>query len=97
MEKFMNSGHDWHETSVTRWAVIAVGIAVLMTLAAVVSELGRQTYPGHSEMRQPAIASPVARDRPAIDQQRTSDTSVPAAQAAFEHSRAVSEDLPPTF
>lgn len=94
----MNSRQDWLETSVRRWTAIAVGIAVLTTLLAAGGlVLGRQTYTGRSEIRQPTIATSVARDRPASDQQGTSDTSVPSAQAVFEHSPAVSEDLPPTF
>lgn len=94
----MKSRHDWLKTSITRWTAIAVGIAVLTTLlAAMGPDLGRQAHTGRSEMRRPTIATFVAGDRSAIDQQGTSDTSVPSAQAVFEHSSAVSEDLPPTF
>ena len=94
----MKSRHDWLKTNITRWTAIAVGIAVLTTLLAAVGPgLGRQARTGRSEIPRHAIATSVARDRPAIDPQGTSDTSVPSAQAVFEHSSAVSEDLPPTF
>jgi hypothetical protein len=94
----MKSRHDWLRTNITRWTAIAVGIAVLTTLLpAVGPDLGPQAYAGRPEIRRHAIATSVARDRPAIDQQGTSDSSVPSAQAVFEHSSAVSEDLPPTF
>jgi hypothetical protein len=94
----MNSRQDWLETKVTRWTAIVVGIALLSTLlAAVGPELGRHTYTGRSEIRQPTIATSLARDRPAIDQREAFDTSVPSAQRVFEHSPAVSEDLPSTF
>jgi hypothetical protein len=94
----MNSRHGGLETSVTRWTAIAVGIVLLtMLLAAMGPEFGRQTYIGGSEIRPPPMAASVARDRPAIDQQGASDTSVPSAQAVFEHSPAVPEGLPLTF
>jgi len=94
----MKPRHDWRKTNITRWTSIAVGIAVLATLlAAVRPDLSRQAHAGRSEKPPHAIATSVARDRPASDQQGTSDTSVPSAQAVFEHSIAVSEDLPPTF
>ena len=94
----MKSRHEGLKTNITRWTAIAVGIAVLTTLlAAMGPDPGRQAHTGRSEVQRHTIAAPAARDRPAIDQQRTFDTSVPSAQAVFEHSPAVSEDLPPTF
>ena len=94
----MNSRQSRFETSVTRWTAIAVGIVVLTRLlAAADPELGRQTYTGHSEIRQPPRVTSVAPDRLAVDQQGASDTSVPSARVVFEHSPAVSEDLPSTF
>jgi len=45
----------------------------------------------------PAVGPDLGPQAYAGDQQGTSDSSVPSAQAVFEHSSAVSEDLPPTF
>ncbi len=96
----MNTAHP-HRRSRRAWFALGFVIAGLALSAIVaVATTAADNDAGVARTGRPAAVQPAAvapTTGPAIDQQRTSDTSVPAAQAAFEHSRAVSEDPPPTF